>query len=490
MRNGVPAVISEEVLEPSPEIAEALASAEYTEEAALADLIDNSLDAGATNVLIRVVGSSDRVSHVLIADNGRGMTSVQLRSAMSYAKRRSYGRVDLGMYGLGLKTASLSQCSTVTVISKSRGQRAAGRQWNTAKAMSGWLCGILDNSDSHELYNLTWNGVSAPPSSGTVVRWDSVKFFQNTTEPSSVAYAAFRKKCCENLGLIFHRFIERNSLSIDIDFYNETDQRHHSPTRVKPLDPFGYPSSGAAGYPTNFQLQIGNHSITACAHVWPKAKKTDPNYRLIGSIQDRQGMYFYRNDRLVQCGGWSGMRTNDSHGSLARVAVELPPTQSESFRIRYTKTGVDVSPDFSQALKIAIDREGRPFTDYMATAISTYRTRGKQTTLPVHPMRGLSRRAVKIARDAFTVSDGEPFQMARELLVPDRLFDIDFSKRKLLMNKMLFEEANEASLVKAIETLVYLLTQQHLGGERINKSTQHRLEIFSRMGAAAIREKG
>ena len=63
---------------------------------------------------------SDRVrgedSYVAISDDGEGMTSNGLVEALRYGSRRPYSRNDLGRYGLGLKTASLSQCRSVTVV--------------------------------------------------------------------------------------------------------------------------------------------------------------------------------------------------------------------------------------------------------------------------------------------------------------------------------------------------------------------------------------
>src|SRR5207248_876268 len=93
---------------------------------------------------------------------------------------------------------------------------------------------------------------------------------------------------------------------------------------VKALDPFGYPTTGNLQYPRTFTVSIdGCDAIQLAAHIWP-AKSNLEQYKGIGSVIERQGFYFYRNDRLVQAGGWNGFRQPEHHLSLARVAVDLP----------------------------------------------------------------------------------------------------------------------------------------------------------------------
>ena len=92
----------------------------YDFPSAIADLVDNSVTAGATRieVLIEFDGPD---STVLIIDDGVGMTSGAINEALRFGSRRHYGRDELGRYGLGLKTASLSQCRVLTVVSRRPG---------------------------------------------------------------------------------------------------------------------------------------------------------------------------------------------------------------------------------------------------------------------------------------------------------------------------------------------------------------------------------
>src|SRR4051794_34034787 len=143
----------------------------YDTATAVADLVDNSIDAGATVVEISVCRKGEQ-SFISVADNGRGMTERVLDEAMRYGSRRSYGGRDLGKFGLGLKTASLSQCRRLTVATKTSPKgRVRVRRWD------------LDDVTRRDSWELGCPLPSeCPPylrnpikhSSGTVVLWEKL----------------------------------------------------------------------------------------------------------------------------------------------------------------------------------------------------------------------------------------------------------------------------------------------------------------------------
>src|SRR6266516_3656384 len=106
-------------------LTESLRDIGYDFPAAVADIVDNSImaDAGRVDILIEFDGADSFVS---VADDGCGMTANGLVEALRYGTRRTYTRGDLGRYGLGLKTASLSQCRSVTVVTRSTTQTGRG----------------------------------------------------------------------------------------------------------------------------------------------------------------------------------------------------------------------------------------------------------------------------------------------------------------------------------------------------------------------------
>ena len=112
--------MQEKILLPSaPILVESTRSIGYSFEAALADIIDNSISKRATD--IRVMYSAISPQYVAVVDNGCGMSANELETAMRYGSKSSLDARDaddLGRFGLGLKTASMSQCRKLTVISK------------------------------------------------------------------------------------------------------------------------------------------------------------------------------------------------------------------------------------------------------------------------------------------------------------------------------------------------------------------------------------
>lgn len=162
-------------LPPDARYMEALSSQGYGFEVAIADLVDNSIDAGAKDVVIHFLREDEQLISLLVIDDGEGMTDEGLDVAMTVGGRQSYRAEALGMFGTGLKSASLSHASSVTVISKTRRTRAAGRRWLMERALSGFQCDVVDPDYAQDLVDryyecpIVWHG--------TVIRWDGVKNF-------------------------------------------------------------------------------------------------------------------------------------------------------------------------------------------------------------------------------------------------------------------------------------------------------------------------
>src|SRR5690606_19686794 len=195
---------------------DALTSQGYGFEAAIADLIDNSIDAGAHDVVVHFLRDGDRLVSLLIIDDGQGMTEEQLDVAMTVGGRRGYAADALGMFGTGLKSASLSQAGAVTVVSRTRRTRPVGRRWVMERARDGFQCDIVDLAYAQTLVDryhgcpITWQG--------TVVRWDAVKNFPQHGGGGQTDRYLHRtiNKLGLHLGLQLHRFLLREDFNITI----------------------------------------------------------------------------------------------------------------------------------------------------------------------------------------------------------------------------------------------------------------------------------
>ena len=151
----------------------ALARIGYDLPDALADIIDNSIDAKASRVEITLFRNDTDITAITIADNGHGMDDTALRHGMQFGTRIDHGPTDLGVFGLGMKSASLSQSKSLTVITRCNGVFAACR-WTEASIKRDWQCEILDPTAAGAFFLLAYSRGHQPTASGTVVIWDKL----------------------------------------------------------------------------------------------------------------------------------------------------------------------------------------------------------------------------------------------------------------------------------------------------------------------------
>lgn len=411
----------------------------YSLSEAIADLVDNSLDAEARNVLVRLVRSDEKVLRVLICDDGKGMSEDKLLEAMRFGSRFEKTSHELGKYGVGLKTASLSQARTVTVLSV-RGRSAIGRRWTSENIGRGWQCEVLDPQHVADFFRGLGAGVPKPGLPGTVVVWEQLEHLQTTKDSIEGAlHRTIRDLTCD-LGLRFHRFIsaKKLALGIEVQLANEDSPRIRS--KIEALDPFSYPETGREGYPKKLKVDLSGNLTVEC-HIWP-AKSNEPGYKLGGGkVSARQGFYFYRNDRLIQAGSWNGCREDDSepHLSLARVKVDLPPSMDGAFKLDVKKSKVEPPPEFARLVLNATAGKSS-FKEYWSDAQLVYRKQKKieKALFKFLPGRGFpaaARGSVKEALFAKGTGRGTKVGFVWDDLDPDEFFRVDREAGKLMLNE-------------------------------------------------------
>lgn len=241
-------------LPPAARYVESLTHQGYSFEAAIADLVDNSIDAGARNVVVSFLRDDDRLVSLLVVDDGAGMDDSALDTAMTVGGQREYGDGALGHFGAGLKAASLSHADSLTVVSRTKRSASAGRRWLTARAQADFSCDIVDPRYCQNLVD-RYDGVIGWH--GTIVRWDSVRAFDTITAGQADRYLNDAVEKLEtHLGLYLHRFLARDDFNIDIvveDVRTKDELDHRG---VEPVDPFGYRVPGRAGYPRPFTAPV------------------------------------------------------------------------------------------------------------------------------------------------------------------------------------------------------------------------------------------
>ncbi|WP_326694827.1 ATP-binding protein [Streptomyces sp. NBC_01766] len=486
-------------LPPDAGYGRALTNQGYGFESAVADLIDNSIDAGANEIVVHFLRDSDRILTLLIIDNGKGMDDSSLDAAMTVGRLREYGADALGMYGTGLKSASLSLANSLTVVSRTKRSRAAGRRLTAEGITDGFRCDTVEPRYAQNLID-RYDGIIAWH--GTVVRWDQVRAFETVARGQSEQYLSKAISRLEtHLGLYLHRFLARG-LKLDIAVWDvgtdptgQGEEVDH--TSVEPLDPFGYTVPGKAGYPRTFAALVeGVGTVQLGAHVWP-AKSKHAGFRQIGPLNERQGFYFYRNDRLVQAGGWNDLRSPEGHLALARVAVDLPSVPNDVFSLDVKKEGVAVTPAFTLGVDKAVDASGRSFHTFLADAESTYRDGAKRSEIirkaVTAPGKGLDPKIKRIIKEELPEKSGEePIAFTWESLPDDRFFDIDREENVVILNREFRDDFNDgrrggANDAPVTKTLLYLLLENCFGLGRWEKTRADRIDYWNTILLASVR---
>ena len=190
----------------APTLMESTRAIGYSIEAAIADIIDNSIAANAARIDIDFFPIGQ--SYISILDDGHGMSEAELISAMQYGSRSPLDtreESDLGRYGLGMKTASLSQCRILTVISKQNGT-VAGAQWNLnhIKQAESWSLIVLNESEVKDFPN--WDKLNSYLN-GTLVVWQDLDKFGIGENDIAAAFTRKMNLIRDHLSLVFHRYL-------------------------------------------------------------------------------------------------------------------------------------------------------------------------------------------------------------------------------------------------------------------------------------------
>jgi hypothetical protein len=327
---------------------------------AVADLIDNSIAARATTVAIdmRFDGKN---SWLRIADNGLGMNGTTITEAMRFGTERDYEADELGKFGLGLKTASLSQCLRLTVASRTdrSAKRIEARQWDLAHVEKSNRWEIIDIPADERPDALV---EPLQSSTGTVVLWELMDRVLGYKVPwGDRAKNGFLKLADEldrHLGMMFHRFLSgearrRRKLRITLNG-----------TLVEAWDPFARDEKATLRLSSN-QIEVhgddGPGLVAYTPYILPSQERFSSLKAFTrsagpGKWNYQQGFYIYRADRMIQSGGWSYMRTSDEHTKLARVALDFWPDLDSAFDLNVAKARVNLPADLKAQLQPHIEQ--------------------------------------------------------------------------------------------------------------------------------------
>lgn len=352
--------ITIEVIPSARRLIQSLRDVGYDFRHAVADIIDNSIAASATTVKI-VMHFNGKCSWLRIVDNGVGMNGSTITEAMRFGTERDYGEGDLGKFGLGLKTASLSQCSRLTVASRTEGseRQIEVRQWDLAHVEKSNCWEIIAVPIDECLDELI---APLKVGTGTVVLWELMDRVMGYKLPwGDKAKNGFLKLADEldqHLGMVFHRFLsgetmQRKKLNITLNG-----------SSVEAWDPFARDEQATIKLEAK-QLEINGEDGPGLVAYTPYILPSQERFSSLkafnrsagpGKWNYQQGFYIYRADRMIQSGGWCHMRTSDEHTKLARVALDFWPDLDSAFDLNVAKARVNLPAALKVHLKPHIEK--------------------------------------------------------------------------------------------------------------------------------------
>lgn len=340
----------------------------YSLETAIADLIDNSISAGA-NIIDIVCDVSGERPFVFILDNGRGMLEEELLAAMRHGAinpKQSRSPQDLGRFGLGLKTASFSQCRSLTVVSRRDGV-ICGAEWNLDRvdAEDDWMLTILDGVDIQGLPFAERLG-----DRGTVVIWrDLDRLMEDETGDRREEIVNEKLEAVgRHLSLVFHRFLSgevkgfpRCSLTIN----------GHP---VAAFDPFCKKNPATQVLPGEV-VRIGEAEVRLQPYVLPHHSRLSASeydyYHDRSDFISNQGAYVYRNGRLMAWGDWFRLVPKGEATKLARVQIDFPNALDQAWTI-------DIKKSRARPPHVVRERLRQIIAKITARSVTVHRGRGQR----------------------------------------------------------------------------------------------------------------
>ena len=295
------------------------------------------------------------------------MTELDLIEAMRAGSKNPLdfrSENDLGRFGLGLKTASFSQCRKLTVVSSQKNNKVSTR-WDLdfVAETEDWSLQILNNDEISSIYKIT-----TLKENGTLVLWEDTDRIIDNTVTSLTEDIVYEKidSVQKHLELVFHRYLKgKDKIKI---FINDE--------QLKPFDPF-HTKHSATQELTEEIIPINDSRIIIKPYILPHYTKISAQeydyYAGEGGYLKNQGFYVYRNKRLLVSGTWFRLIPQSEMYKLARIQIDLPNSLDDLWKIDVKKSNASPPSIIRQRLKKIIEK-------IAGTSTRVYRARGHKSS--------------------------------------------------------------------------------------------------------------
>ena len=360
---------------PDPSLLESMRSVGYSLNTAVADVVDNSIAAQAQQVSIRYFDYGES-PYIAIIDDGTGMDEHEAISAMKLAgtdsshERRAN---DLGRFGLGLKTASLSQARSLLLCSVKNGHQTTLR-WDLdhVAAVRDWELEVLNEQQTIRALPTKVRDLM-PSTHGTCVLWRNLDRLETVAGDSLQDMDQAMSELSDYLGHVFHRFTH--------PYPNDGIPKVELTVNGMPVpkrDPFL--TESMATQPQRLQ-RIPGTEATLCGYTLPYPNKlTDEDKETLGltsgkrqTLSDTQGFYVYRAYRLITWGSWYRLLPRKPGTKLSRVRVDIPNSMDDEWTLDIKKSRATPPKVIRDAMKRYVSKLSTP-------SRKTQKWRGRKTS--------------------------------------------------------------------------------------------------------------
>ena len=330
---------------------ESMRSIGYTLESALADILDNSLSANAKNIEIEFRSYDE--PYLAIIDDGDGMSPAVLERAMRHGSTNPLDKRatdDMGRYGLGLKTSSLSQCRRMTVISK-QDNLITGLCWDLDIVIDrqSW---VMLELDAEDLANTPHLDILAKKNNGTLVLWEKLDKLIAGEVSVEAALVGKMAHVHNHLSLVFHRFLSKEEKYPKVNIFINRK-------KLPPVDPF-LVNHQATQQLEQESFSVEGEKVVVKPFIIPHYSKLSVSeVELAGGadgIRNYQGFYIYRNRRLIIWGTWFRLAPKDELSKLARVRVDIPNSLDHLWTLDIKKSAAHPPEVVRRNLRRTVDR--------------------------------------------------------------------------------------------------------------------------------------
>ncbi|WP_248312219.1 ATP-binding protein [Bosea sp. BK604] len=356
------------ILEPeASKLIESMRDIGYSLETALADILDNSISAGASKIEI-FSRSSGEQPVIAVLDDGEGMTRNELLQAMRPGSRNPIldnRPHDLGRFGLGLKTASFSQGRRLTVVT-TRSAQTTCAIWDLDHVASANKWEVLLPESA-----ATVPFVEHLAGDGTLIVWEKLDRVSSTGDRTGASIGVALDEAREHLELVFHRFLagERGQKKLSMKLNGRP---------LRPFDPFHSVHPATQCEPPEPEvMRLRGHDVLIQAFTLPHHRKVSQadweKYAGKAGYTKNQGFYVYRERRLIIHGTWFGLARQTEATKLSRVRIDTPRELDQHWKIDVKKASAQLPPELRDHLRSLVERIG-------ATSKRVYTYRGRIIT--------------------------------------------------------------------------------------------------------------